>query len=442
VRRVSDQDRKGKASERDEDAEETAASDEAEQTEKEAASGEQDDAAHRVAEALGVGDEEGPPKLVEEAEKATEEGSEDAPAPNRAQRRAEAAKRRKKRKAAAEAPAEDEAAAEAEADEDLPKDKNARAKELLKRRREQAATTRQPVQLLPTEMVDDALARSASAVGKWVRKNFGVIQWVIVAVAVTGGGWAFWVSQGEKKVGNISDDLAAGMRAERGRVMAEDKRSDDEKEADPTKIFKTAEEKADTALASYRKVINDAPGTGAAILARLEEAGVLLEKRDWDKAREAFSQVSSSTLAGADPDVKVRALEGLGFAKEGKNELDSALATFKEIEAVAGGKFGYKELSQYHQGRVYLAKGDKEKAKELLKAAHDALEKPSDGAPHGFLKAVVDETLRRIDPALVPPKPTIGGGAKGASMSPEELQRAIQRMQENLAKSKEKEKHE
>jgi tetratricopeptide (TPR) repeat protein len=441
VRAVSDDDRKGKASERDEDAEETAGSDEAEQTEKEAAGDEQDEAAHRVAEALGVGDEEAPPKLVAEAEKSAEEGGEDAPAQNRAQRRAEAAQRRKKRKAAAAAPAAEDEEAPVD-EEDLPKDKNARAKELLKRRREQAATTRQPVQLLPAEMVDDALARSASAVGKWLRKNFSVIQWVVVAAAVTGGGWAFYVSQTEKKVGNVSDDLAAGMRAERGRVAAEDKRSDEEKDADPTKVFKTPEEKADNALASYRKVIAEAPGTGAAILARLEEGGVLLEKRDWDKAREAFSQVSTSTLAGADPDVKARALEGLGFAKEGKNELDSALATFKEIEAVAGGKFGYKELSLYHQGRVLLAKGEKDKAKDLLKQAHDALEKPSDGAPHAFLKAVVDESLRRIDPSLVPVKPTIGGGAKGQSMSQEELQRAIQRMQENLAKSKEKEKHE
>ena len=48
--------------------------------------------------------------------------------------------------------------------------------------------------------------------------------------------------------------------------------------------------------------------------------------------------MSSSTLAGADPDVKVRALEGLGFAKEGKGDLDvfaQGLRSVGLLEAIA-----------------------------------------------------------------------------------------------------------
>lgn len=427
MRAVSDDERKNKASEQDAGAEDEAIAKKDEEAEAGATEGEEEPsdaegegAAHRVAEALGVADDE------PAAEKPAEGEDEAAPAQNRAARRAEAAQRRKKRKTAS-AGATEETTEEA-ADEALPKDKNARAKKLLERRREQAATaTARPVQLLPGEMVDDALARSASAVGKWLRANFSKLQWVIVGAAVAGGAYAFYLSQSEKRAATASDALTAGVRAERGRVLAEDKRPDEEKELDPTKVFKTADERAENALASYRKVIAEHAGTGAAILAKLGEAGALLEKRDWDKAREAFSSVASSTLASADPDVKARALEGLGFAKEGKKDLDGAAATFKELAGIAG----FKELGQYHEARILLAKGDTDKAKDLLKQVREALEKPGEGNAQAYLKAVTDEQLRRIDPALVPPKPMIG---KGGQMSREDMERAIKKMQENLEK--------
>src|SRR6202012_1308835 len=143
---------------------------------------------------------------------------------------------------------------------------------------------------------------------KWIRDNFGVIQWVILGALAVGGGYALYTSQTEKSVAAASDALATGVTADRGRVTAEDKRSDEEKEADPNKVFKTAEERADTALASYHKVATE-HGGGAGHLARLGEGGALLDKRQWDKAIEAFSAVSASPLAGADADVKGRAIE-------------------------------------------------------------------------------------------------------------------------------------
>ena len=392
----------------------------------EGSGGSDDAAAKRVAAALGVddGEAEGEKAAAEAAEGAEEEAK--GPA-NRAARRQEAAQRRKRRSAGKAEPAED-------ADAPLPRDKNARAKELLKRRREQASSAR-AVQLLPGEMVDDALARGSSAAGRWFRKNFGIIQWVILAGLAAGGGFLFYQSQVDKKAAEAADALAAGVSADRGRVLADDKRSDEEKEVDPTRIFKTSDERTDAALAGYKKVIEQFPSSGAAILARLGEGNAYLDKHDWPKALETFSSVSSSTLAGADPDVRGRALEGLGFAKEGKGDLDGAIATFKELEGVDGR--GFKELGMYHQGRLFLAKGDKDKAKELLKQVHDKLEVPSgDGTrPFRYLEQVTDEALRRIDPALIPNKaPTVGGGGKGNAITPEDLERLKKKMQEAAQK--------
>ncbi|WP_437291424.1 hypothetical protein [Sorangium sp. So ce406] len=371
-----------------------------------------DDAAQRVAEALGVADEDEAPAAADAAA-----GEEVEAAPNRAaRRREEAATRRRKKKATGE---------------ELPKDKNARAKELLARRREQAAG-RRPVQLLPGEMVEDALSRMTTGAGRWIKKNFHILQWGALAALVATGGVLFYLSRADKKDAVSSSALASAVAADRGRVLAEDSRTDEEKELDVTRTFKTSDERSDTALAAYNKVIDEHGGSGAAILAKLGQAGVLLDKKDYAHALEAYSAVVSSPLAGADPDVKGRAIEGMGFAKEGKGDLDGALASFKELEAID--MRGYKELAQYHQARIHLAKGESDKAKELLKSAHEKLQAPStEGPSFQFLGAVVEEMLRKIDPAAVPPRAAFGG-PKGQSMTPEEIEQLIRRARENAEK--------
>jgi hypothetical protein len=391
-----------------------------------------DEAAQRVAEALGVDGGEGEGEGAAPAEGAEAEAE---AVQNRAARRREAARKRRKKAAASEGTSA--ARAGDEDDDDLPADRNKRAKELLKRRREQAGEGggSRPVALLPSEMVDDALSRSASAASRWIRKNFSAIQWVVAAAVVGGIGFAVWTWRGEKTSAEASDALAEGVAAERGQVMAEDKRPDDQKEIDPTKVFKTEDEKDQTALAAYKKVIDQHPNTGPALLAKLGEAGVYLEKRDWPNALDRYSAVSSSNLAGADPDVKGRALEGLGLAKEGKGDIDGALSTFKELEAVDAR--GFKELAMYHQGRLLLKKGDKDAAKDVLKKARDLLQVPGpDGKKLQYLSTVVDESLREIDPALVPTTHAAPmGGAKGNSLSPEDLKKYVEK-REQMSKQK------
>jgi hypothetical protein len=278
-------------------------------------------------------------------------------------------------------------------------------------------------------MVDDALARSSSALGKWIRDNFAIIQWVILGALVAGGGFVFYQSRVDKTSASATDALMAGVAADRGQVMAEDKRSDELKEIDPTKIFKTAEERTDAALTAYKKVGAEHAGTPAALLARLGQAGDELDKHDWVPALEGFSTVASSTLASTDPELKARALEGLGFAKEGKGDLDGALSTFKELENVTG----YKELGLYQQGRVWLLKGDKDKAKDFLRQAREKLEQPTtEGQGLHWLQSVVNQTLRRIDPSLVPEKEPAFGGPKGGNLSREELERRMKMMEESM----------
>lgn len=395
----------------------------------------EDEAAARVAEALGIEGAEGTGDAAD-PDQAAAEAKEPAAVPNRAARRRDEAVKRRKKKSASSTGADDK--------DDLPRDRNARAKELLLRRQEQAAD-RRPINLLPGEMVDDALARSWSASGKWLRTNFNVIQWVILAGLVGLGGFLFYTSRVEKKAGSASESLASAVAAQRGRIVAEDKRSDEEKEADPTRVFPTAEARADAALASYNQVIDQHPGTGSAILAKLGQAGILLEKRDYPHALDAFNAVLATPLAAADPDVKGRALEGVGFAKEGTGDVDGAMTAFKEVEKVDAK--GFKELGRYHQARVFAGKGEKEKAKEILveilalkapdkdptKEALNPTEKGTlpgiDSQSFPYLKTVAQELLRSIDPKALPSRTELGGPG-GARISPEELERMIKRARE------------
>lgn len=389
--------------------------------------GERDAAAQRVAKALGVDGDEGEAK--EEAEGASEDKPEDAEAakPNRAARRREEALARRKKRAATEGSSSNE-------DASLSKDKNARAKELLKRRREQAASAaRAPVasSLDAGEMVDDVLARTTAAIGKWFRTNVQVIQWVVLIGLVGAGGYVLYNMRVEKKAGEASSKLISGIAADRGIVLEEDKRSDDEKEFDTRRVFKSTGERADAALSSFNTVAEQHSGSGAALLAKLGQGGAYLEKKEFDKAIASYSEVLSSQLASADPDVKGRAIEGTAFAKEGKGDLDGALAKFKELATVD--VKGYKELATYHEARLLFAKGDKAKAKELLEPLNTKLMAPTapttDPQPLGYLKGAVGDLLTQVDP-------TAAAGANkpapGKMPTPAELQDMARRAQEAI----------
>jgi tetratricopeptide (TPR) repeat protein len=382
-----------------------------------AADGERDESTKGVARALGVDEDE------EEAE--AEETAEEQQL-NRAQRRREEAmKRRAAREGGgaskSKASRKDEAVVAKDTTEaKLPKDKNARAKELLRRRQESAAGKR-VTKLDTSEMVQDSLARAGAATGRWVRDQWKVV--VAVLVLGTGGAIATMVyfNHKEAAAAAASDALTLGLRADLGHVDAKgDVRQDEEKKFDPFPVYTSLAARADAAVASYEKVVSSHPGSGPAILARLGEAGALLEKGEWDKAINAYNEVAGSPLAAADADVKARAIEGVGLAKEGKGDFDGAIASFKDLEAL--GIKGIDDLGKYHQARMLLKKGDKDGAKTALVELQKKLELPSpDGTQSDYVKRAVNDYLRAIDPTLVKRPPSLGG-LRGNMLTPEDLQ--------------------
>lgn len=285
------------------------------------------------------------------------------------------------------------------------------------------------------EAVDPVIERGMRA-EEWAKKNQKVV-WGIVAAAVLGLlGYAGVAYMNRQKSIDASMALAEAVHDEQARIgdPAKDPgKEDDDDTAGP--MFKTYDERREAALGKYREVSSKFPSTGAATLARLGEASVLLDKRDADGAAAAYGDVIASPLGKADNEVMGRALEGLGFAYEAKalatpadkdKDLDLALQQFKALENTDVA--GFKELGMYHQARCYESKGDKAKAVEVLKQLHERLDEPGANHPLPYLEELADDRLRRLDPSALPPKESgmLGGGPHGKSLTPAQLKQLFE----------------
>jgi hypothetical protein len=293
----------------------------------------------------------------------------------------------------------------------------------------------------------DPILERTARLGTWIkehRQTFGAL--VAVAVIGLGGflGYTYWQNKHEADASAL---LAQAYADEHGSVS--DKDDDDEEEAKAKPLyptFKTAAARRESAIGKYRSVETKYSGTGAAILARLAEAGLLLDGGDAKGAAAAYEDVKNSPLAQADVEVRGRAIEGVGFADEllaqtdanAKDaHLDGALAAYKQLEQVD--MKGFKELGLYHQARVLQAKGDKAKAIELLKDVNKRVSEPGENHPFSYLEFVVEDRLRELDPSALPPKaPKMGGmggmgggaGPGGIDMNDPKIQELLRQLQQ------------
>ncbi len=315
---------------------------------------------------------------------------------------------------------------------DEPRDRNARVRERAKKRQEEVRRD-EPQGLTAGELVDDAFARGVHGLGKWAQSNAGVLA-LLVGVSVLGGvGWLVHLVWSGSKAEAATELLVTAVTADKAQIDPDGKKPAND---DPDPTYKSREARATAALAAYARVTEREKGTGAAILARLGAAGALLDLERWDDAAAAYREVRVSTLAAADADVRCRALEGQGFAAEGKGQAAEAAQFFKELESQ--GVRGFVDLGRYHQARLLAAKGDVEGAKALIKKARESVQKAEVRAGTQYLMEALSDLERKVDPSAAPPK--ILGGAD-RQMSPEEMQRILGEQLKKLKQGMEQSDH-
>jgi len=309
----------------------------------------------------------------------------------------------------------------------------------------QIGTRAEPKRQIAVASDADPLIEKTAKLSEWAKQNQKTVQLVgaLIAVALLGvAGLLYFEHKNETEASTL---LTKAVADERARV-GEPPKEDADTAVEPPLMFKTYDERRESALKKFRDVQAKYPKTGAAILSRLAEGSLLLDKHEADPALAAFTDVKGSALAAADQEVKGRAIEGMGFAYELKaaatpadatKNLDEALKVYKELENTVEVR-GFKEIAQYHQARVTQNKGEKDKAKELLVAVRERIGKPDDnpsnipmGPAFPYLKEVAADRLREIDPSaapkVAPPGPGGGGGAN--QLTPAQIKKMMEDMQ-------------
>ncbi|MET0793540.1 MAG: hypothetical protein ABW061_18610, partial [Polyangiaceae bacterium] len=81
-------------------------------------------------------------------------------------------------------------------------------------------------QLEAGEIVDDALARTSAAAGEWLKKNFAVVQWFIIAGIVAWVGYAIYNYRAGRAAEQASAKLTTAIRAEGARIGPDDSKPD------------------------------------------------------------------------------------------------------------------------------------------------------------------------------------------------------------------------
>lgn len=287
----------------------------------------------------------------------------------------------------------------------------------------------------------DPLFERLRRVRQWIRGHQQLFGAGVAVVVLGVGGVLGWTYRQAKREADGSALLAEGFANEHGHVSDKDDDEDEAPRARPLyPTFKSIADRRAAALAKYREVEGKFPGTGAAILARLAEGGLLLDAADAKGAIVAYEDVKATPMALADAEVRGRALEGLGFGHEllaqsdpaGRDKhLDDALAAFKALEQVD--LKGFRELGMYHEARVLQAKGDTAKAVDILKDVYKRVSEPGEGHPFSYLEFVVEDCLRELDPTALPPKSPkkMGTGPGGnLDMNDPKVQELIRQLQQ------------
>ena len=281
------------------------------------------------------------------------------------------------------------------------------------------------------ELTEDKVEKQAAKASEWAHENRRTIYMAVGAVVVGVVGALAWSSYQSSNNAAASEQLWAAVETAQAEI------GEGQPEDDDAERFATSAARAEKAVERYRTVLADHSGSAPAIWARLGEATALYEQGEMEEARAAFEK--ALTEAGDDPIVAWRAIEGIGFTYEATESWDEAISHFQELAELDGGTF--RDIANYHLGRMHLAKGDDVRAKEILRELVTSLQdQQADGPVLPYVLAQAEARLMRLDPSLVPASrrgmgssPGMGPAGAGAGgpgdLSPEQIQELLQRLQ-------------
>lgn len=200
------------------------------------------------------------------------------------------------------------------------------------------------------ERVDAALVRSSEMAGKFVRNNFAWLQWMVVL----GVGVAIYIpimryrnNVDAEKNGHV---LAAALGVEFGKVSSEEPiEQRDARLVDTRTEYASEQERSQKAREAWAGLKEQAPEV--MLGAQLAAANASYDLKEYAAAISAYEKLLASKDIGAHPQIKLHALEGIGFSLEAQAKYPEALDAFKKIDSIDDR--GAKQIGRLQPGLPY-----------------------------------------------------------------------------------------
>lgn len=194
----------------------------------------------------------------------------------------------------------------------------------------------------------DAVLEGATSVFDWLVERRNIVLAALAALLVAVVAMSMVSASRAEKQQEIGGKLSSAVALANRPVT----------EGTPTgeTSFATAAEKRKAVEEAFGAIVRDHPGTEAARTATLKLAVYQLQD---GRAAEAIAGLEQYLQGGASADLKLFAVENLGYAYEAKGDLAKAAETFQQLAEA-----GAPARAVFHQGRIAELKGDKAEARK------------------------------------------------------------------------------
>lgn len=235
----------------------------------------------------------------------------------------------------------------------------------------------------------------ARGAGDWFSRNRSQAVTAIAGVALGVAGFLGWQTYTASRDARATNAYAEGLTAMFAAVTPEEPPADDPRRNLPH--YRSVDDRNRAALEKLRRAERDHAGRRVAPLVRLSEAALLYSQGRYAEAKQLYQGILGADLAG----LEARALEGLAFTLESLNDLDGAMARYRELQSVQGG--AHRDQAQYYQARLLVRRQDPARAKDLLHGVIERVGRPAASDPAASAQSSLREQslalLRDIDPA-------------------------------------------
>ncbi|MFI5306792.1 MAG: hypothetical protein ACHQ53_05545 [Polyangiales bacterium] len=257
-----------------------------------------------------------------------------------------------------------------------------------------------------TPMVSSRIGRGVQAAQSWYEQNQKMLALTLGGAVLAGAGWIVLAQFLDQRSHEAAESLETGIATANAPIVAAG--AEPPSGPAPEESYPTARARAEKAQGELHATAARFPSASAGLWAKLAEANQLRELGKPADAQKLYDQVLAASAV--DPFLRVRALEGSGFALEAQQKPADAAKRFEQIAAVQGG--GYKAISEYQRARMEIALGQGRQAAERLQALVKAerARPPGEGTSTDGLVTDAETLLTELSveldaPALRPESP-------------------------------------